>query len=76
MTPRSPSRAAGAGIPQIASAVRLVGVPVRQAAELYLYPARSELGVAQQALRAVDLQRDAVLISVDDASGLRAGISR
>src|SRR5262245_21482553 len=70
--PRSPSRAAGTGIPQIASAVRLVGVPVRQAAELYLYSAWSERRVTQHAPRAVDLERDAFLISVDHAPGLRA----
>src|SRR5215813_11981371 len=38
---------------------------VRQAAELHLHPAWSELAVINSPLRAVDFQRDALLIRVD-----------
>src|SRR5690242_11935261 len=47
---------------------------VREAAELYLYPSWSQVAVTQGALRAVDLQRDALVVSAEHASGQRGRI--
>src|SRR5215470_598883 len=63
-----------AGVP--AGTVEIAGVVVREAAELHLHPAWSELAVAHRAFRAVDLQRDALVISSDDSCLLRNGSSR
>src|SRR5215472_214430 len=60
----------------LAGAVEMAGVVVRQAAELHLHPAWSELAVDHRPLRAIYLQRDALVISPDDSCLLRSGSSR
>src|SRR5579859_1462479 len=60
----------------LAEAVEIAGVVVRQSAELHLHPARPEVAVADRALRTVDLQRDALVISSDYSRLLLNGITR
>src|SRR5215472_7623264 len=62
------------GVAEVASVLRLVEVVlVGKLAELHLHPAWSEFAVAHRALRAVNLQRDALLIRVDHTCCLGNG---
>src|SRR5579859_172375 len=60
----------------LAEAAEIARVVVRQSAELHLHPAGPEVAVAHRALRTVDLQRDALVISSDHSRLLLNGITR